>query len=287
LSDGLKLIKMQGCGNDYVFVDTIGGPDLPEDVDVSLLARRLSDRHFGVGGDGMILISRTPSGRLAMRMFNADGSECEMCGNGVRCLARYCYEEGYADAPQFEVDTAAGVIIPEVTPAPGPGRRAAAVTVNMGPPREIRPDLEVAVSGGPAGGIYRGTYVSMGNPHFVLITDDVGAIDLERVGPPLETHPAFPDRVNVEFVEVLSPGRLRMRVWERGSGVTLACGTGASASVVAAAEAGLSKRKTVVVADGGELEVEWTLQGPVMVSGPAVEVFRTTYTGRLPRTGQC
>jgi len=282
LHKGLKLVKMHGCGNDYVFVDTIGGPDLPEDVDVSALARHLADRHFGVGGDGLILIQKTPSGRLAMRMFNADGSEGEMCGNGMRCLALYCYKEGYARERRFEVETVAGVVVPEVIETGGTGRRGT-VRVDLGPPREIRPGLELEVSGGPGAGNYRGIYVSMGNPHFVVLADDLTQVDLERAGPALERHPAFPERTNVEFVAVLGPRRLRMRVWERGSGVTLACATGAAASVVAAASAGRCRRQVVVAADGGELEVEWTAEGPVLMTGPAVEVFRTTYTGELPR----
>ncbi len=282
----LSLVKMHGCGNDYVFVDTVGGPGLPRDVDLPRLAVELSDRHFGVGADGLILISRAPSGRLAMRMWNADGSEGEMCGNGIRCLAAYVFAQGYVGETRFEVETRAGVIVPEVVPAPGPERRVVKVTVDMGPPREVREGLELVVEGGPAAGVYRGTYVSMGNPHLVLIVPDASRAEVTLVGPALERHPAFPDRTNVEFVEVVSPERLRMRVWERGSGMTLASGTGASASLVAAASAGLTGRRATVVADGGELEVEWTPAGPVRVSGPAVEVFRATYSRPLPRLGR-
>jgi len=277
---------MHGCGNDYVYVDTVGGPGLPDGVDVSRLAVELADRHFGVGGDGLIIIYRAPSGRLGMRMFNADGSEGEMCGNGMRCLARYCWEEGYVDETRFEVETLAGVMTPEVTPLGGSTRRAASVTVDMGPPREIRQGLELEVPEGPAAGRYRGTYVSMGNPHFVVIVPDIRGVDLPTVGPALENHPAFPNRANIEFVEVLSRAKLRMRIWERGSGITLASGTGSSASLVAAAAGGHCDRRATVIVDGGELEVEWTADGPVRVTGPAVEVFRTTWTKPLPGLGR-
>jgi len=281
---------MHGCGNDYVFVDTIGGPGLPEDTDVNRLAVQLSDRHFGVGGDGLILIERRPSGRLGMRMFNADGSEGEMCGNGMRCLAAYCFGEGYVMDTRFEVETLAGVIAPVVTPEPGE-RRVASVTVDMGPPREVTPGVVVALprkAGGPPGPSesppsFRGTFVSMGNPHFVITLPDVEDIDIAGVGPLLERHPAFPSGANIEFVNVLSPEGLRMRVWERGSGVTLACGTGASAAVVATATGGLTGRRVTVVADGGDLEVEWAREGPVLVTGPAEEVFRTKYSKAIPR----
>ncbi len=300
----LHLVKMHGLGNDYVYIDAVGGPGLGDDVDLSRLAVQLSDRHFGVGGDGLIIISRAPSGRLAMRMFNADGSEGEMCGNGVRCLAAYAYEQGYTDGPRIEVETRAGLIVPEVTPGPGSERRAVSVTVDMGPPREVRPGLELNVPAGPAasgsppaprspgvrgagrpGDVYSGTYVSMGNPHFVVLVPDVSQVDLPRVGPVLETHPVFPNRANIEFVQVLSPERLRMRVWERGSGITLACATGASATLVAAVTAGACRSRAKVVLDGGELEVEWTGDGPVVVTGPTEEVFRTTWSKPLPRLG--
>lgn len=274
---------MHGCGNDYVFVDTIGGPELPEGVDVSRLAAELADRHFGVGGDGMIIIQRARSGRLGMRMFNSDGSEGRMCGNGMRCLAKYCYEEGYVDTTRFEVETLAGIIVPEVAVAPGPRRRVVEVTVDLGPPREIRSDLEVVVGEGPGSGRYRGTFVSLGSPHFVIPVSEAAAVDLAVVGPALERHAEFADRANIEFVEVRDRSRLRMRVWERGSGITLACGTGAGATVVAGAVTGLSARRVMVVVDGGELMAEWTPQGPVLVTGPAEEVFRTTYSRPMPR----
>lgn len=287
----LSLVKMHSAGNDYVYLDAVGGPAPPDDVDIHHLATELADRHFGVGGDGLITIERRPSGRLGMRMFNSDGSEGEMCGNGMRCLAAYAWKQGYVPGPRFEVETLAGIIIPEIAPGQDRDLRDIRVTVDMGPPREIRP-LELTL--GPAGGVapaqteiaglYRGTFVSMGNPHFVSIVPDVAHVDLAVVGPVLERHSAFPNRANIEFVQVLAPDRLRMRIWERGSGITLASGTGSSACLVAAATAGVAGRSATVVVDGGELLVQWPPGGTVKVSGLAVEVFRTIWSRPLPRS---
>jgi diaminopimelate epimerase len=286
--DGSHLVKMHSCGNDYIFLDAVGGPALPDGVDIGRLTVELSDRHFGVGGDGLIIIERRPSGRLGMRMHNADGSEGEMCGNGVRCLAAYAWRQGYVAERRFEVETRAGIIIPEILPtSPGLGDEVQdlLVRVDMGPPREIRPLVLEVSADSSAAGIYRGVYVSMGNPHFVIVVSDIADVNLEMTGPVLERHPAFPDRANIEFVEVLAPDRLRMRIWERGSGLTLGSGTGASASLVAAASAGLTGRQVTAIADGGELVVEWAEDGPVWVTGVAVEVFRTIYNRRLPSSG--
>lgn len=291
----LPLVKMHSGGNDYVYLDLVGGAALPEDVDLPRLAAEISDRHFGVGADGLILIYRTSSGRLGMRMWNSDGSEGEMCGNGMRCLAAYVYRRGYVSASRFEVETRAGVIVPEVR-RPSQGTTPAVVAVEMGPPREVRPvrvGLPTPEAGEPpglgvtppgwAGAELEGTFVSLGNPHLVVPVQDAEAVPLEQVGPVLERHPLFPQRTNVEFVQVLRPDRLRLRVWERGSGVTLACGTGAGASLVAMVLAGRSERRATVVVDGGELEAEWAPGGPVVVSGEAVEVFEAVYLRPLPR----
>ncbi len=322
----LSLIKMHSAGNDYVYLDTINGPPLPEDVDIHRLAVELADRHFGVGGDGLIIIERRPSGRLGMRMFNSDGSEGEMCGNGMRCLAAYAWKQGFVSGPRFEVETLAGIIVPEIAPGQDRSLPDLMVTVDMGPPREIRP-LELTLgevtgwtsaAGGVPGageappeqqvpqtmpptvrptaratlqptranidGCYRGVFVSMGNPHFVTFVPDVRLVDLAAVGPALEHHPAFPSRANIEFVQVLASDRLRMRIWERGSGITLASGTGSSASLVAAATVGAAGRSATVFVDGGELGVEWCAGGTVKVAGLAVEVFRTIWSRPLARS---
>jgi len=276
---------MHSAGNDYVYLDAVGGPVPPDDVDFSRLAVVLSDRHYGVGGDGLILIERRPSGRLGMRMFNSDGSEGEMCGNGMRCLASYAWREGYVRERRFEVETAAGVIVPEIVAGQDRTCPDILVTVDLGPPREIRA-LEVTAEDpllGPAPVSFQGTFVSMGNPHFVVMVPDAAAVDLVRLGPPLEHHPAFPGRANIQFVQVTAPDRLRVRTWERGSGVTLACGTGVSAALVAAVASRAAERKVRAVVDGGELEAEWSDDGSVKVTGLAVEVFRTKWRRPLPR----
>ncbi|MDI3299205.1 MAG: diaminopimelate epimerase [Bacillota bacterium] len=275
----MRFVKMHGLGNDYVFVDAILGgtapacePELagwPEER-LRRLAAAVADRHRGVGGDGLILMLRGEAAPFRMRIFNADGSEGEMCGNGIRCVAKYLFDEGYAREAAFVVETRAGLIRTEV----GEGdRRSRQVRVDMGPPRAIEEARELEA----AGRRWRYRPVSMGNPHAVVFVDDPGAVDLSRVGPAIERHPAFPGRTNVEFVRVDAPDRLTVRVWERGSGATLACGTGACASAVAAAHEGRAGRRLAVDLPGGRLEVEWAEDGRVWMTGPAEEVFRGEY----------
>ncbi len=284
---GIAFIKMHGLGNDYVYIDCFPA-GRPPAGDLPALAREMSDRHRGVGGDGLILIMPGDRAPVRMRIFNADGSEGEMCGNGVRCVAKYAYEAGYAGgADEFDVETGAGVIRPRVYP--GPDGRVARVRVDMGVPRLEREAIPMA---GPPGGrvvdeplavdgkILRITAVSMGNPHAVTFVDDVEQVDVPGLGRQVERHPAFPRRTNVEFVQVVRPDELIMRVWERGSGITQACGTGACATVVAGALTGRSARCATVHLPGGDLDIEWAGDGHVYMTGPAVEVFRGTY---LPR----
>ncbi|MCL6522732.1 MAG: diaminopimelate epimerase [Firmicutes bacterium] len=275
----MRFIKMHGLGNDYVYVDAIAGgkgpaaePELAGWPDERLrrLAVAVSDRHLGVGGDGLILMLRGEQAPFRMRIFNADGSEGEMCGNGIRCVAKYLVDEGYADGGELPIETRAGLIRTEVL---GGDRRIRQVRVDMGPPRSVGDPLELEA----AGGRWRCRPVSMGNPHAVVFVDDPGAVDLAVVGPALEHHRAFPGRTNVEFVRVAAPDRLEVRVWERGSGATLACGTGACASAVAAAVEGRAGRRLAVDLPGGRLEVEWAADGRVWMTGPAEEVFRGEY----------
>ncbi|MBX5476590.1 MAG: diaminopimelate epimerase [Clostridia bacterium] len=282
----LPFIKMEGAGNDYVYVDGVGRP-LP-DLDWPQVSRRVSDRHFGVGSDGLILIARGDRAPFRMIMFNADGSRGEMCGNGMRCLAWYVRAAGYADDAAFEVETDGGPVRVNVLECePHRGR----VRVDMGPPR-LEPDrIPTTLPGTPVcgaslqvgGRTVRVTAVSMGNPHCVVFLDEndfgasLDALPLESIGPAFERHPAFPQGVNTEFVEVEGQDRLRMRVWERGSGETWACGTGACASLVAAALTGRAGRRARVAVRGGELEVEWAADDRVFLTGPAVEVFRGTF----------
>lgn len=258
----MKFTKMQGLGNDYIYLDaTRTVPKrLPE------LAQRMSDRHFGVGSDGLICICSSERADFLMKMFNADGSEGEMCGNGIRCVGKFVYDKGLTDKPTLTVETLAGIKTLELHISDG---SVDSVTVDMGKPvpQEVR---TLQIMGRP----YEVRPVSMGNPHAVTFLSGVDQLDLTVLGPCFEHHPIFPNRTNTEFVEVLDQDRLSMRVWERGSGETLACGTGACASVVAAILAGKTGRAVTVRLLGGELSISWDENdGHVYMTGPAVTVF--------------
>jgi len=251
---------MQGLGNDYLYV--YGEPDEPES-----LSRRLSDRHFGPGSDGMIWISPSPVADFRMRIFNADGSEARMCGNGIRCVGKYVYEKGYTDRTKLTVDTLAGIKTLELQVAFG---KVHSVTVEMGT-ASVGEELLLPL----ANAQIACTPVDMGNPHAVVFTDNAEDAPLETVGPEIEHHDTFPGGVNVEFVQILGRNRLRMRVWERGSGVTLACGTGACASTAAAAAHGLCAYGVPVIVelDGGNLSVTVEHTGQVRMTGPCEFVY--------------
>jgi len=268
----LTFTKMHGLGNDFVMVDLRKKP-LPS---LARKARAICDRRFGVGCDQIIAILPSKKADCRMRIFNADGSEVEMCGNGIRCLAKYLWDrndrkihaKGYLD-----VETPAGIIRPHI-------RTGGLVEVDMGEPvlsgRSVPTTFDGHVIGRPLkanGKTYRITAVSMGNPHCVIFTEDVDKVDLEGEGPALENHPAFPNRTNVEFVQPMSRARVRARVWERGAGATLACGTGACAVAVASALNGKTGRKVRVELPGGTLRIEWTRSNRVLMTGPATEVF--------------
>ncbi len=266
----MKFTKMHGLGNDYIYLDCMQGEpeNLPE------LARTLSRRRFGVGADGLICICPSRWGDFRMRMFNADGSEGEMCGNGIRCLGKYVYDTGLTDKTRLSIETPAGLRALELHLS---GAQVSAVTVEMGVPRVEHPRTLEA-----AGMMCTVTPVSMGNPHAVLFVGEVETAAVSRLGPGLECHPAFPNRTNVEFVQVLAPDRLRMRVWERGSGETMACGTGAAASLAAACVRGLCGHRTAVELPGGELAITWAGEGaPLYLTGPAVTVFNGEYLDKL------
>ena len=288
----LQFSKFQGLGNDFLLIDA----RRPEDCDAGgetvpgldgEAARRLCDRRFGVGGDGVILaLPPRAEGDLRMRIFNADGSEAEMCGNGIRCLARFlALRDGRGSGHRWRVETAAGMIVPQLL---GDG----SVLVDMGPPQlaaaAVPTTLEVGTAGLPQGWIEAGgerfavAAAGMGNPHVVIPVEELGAVNLEGLGPLLESHPAFPARANVHFVQVLHPGHLVMRVWERGAGVTLACGTGACATLVAAHLLGLSDRQARVDLPGGTLQITWDEEsGHVLMGGPAEPVFDGILTASL------
>ncbi len=270
----MKFTKMHGTGNDYVCVNCF-----EEHIDnPSQVARRMSDRHFGVGGDGLVLIHPGAVADCRMRMFNADGSEAEMCGNGIRCLAKYVYERGIARKEEMTVETGAGVLTLRLFVHDGIVEK---VQVNMGAPRLSPGEIPVSlpgegIVGAPLGVLDREfgiTCVSMGNPHCVVFVDDVKNFPVEKYGPPMETHEIFPRGANVEFVQIVNSGEVVQRAWERGAGETLACGTGASAACVAGVLNDLTRRAILVHLSGGDLEIEWKKDDHVYMTGPAVEVF--------------
>jgi diaminopimelate epimerase len=271
----MRFTKMHGCGNDYIYVDCFSEP-YPKSP--TALSRVVSDRHFGIGGDGLILICPSEVADARMRMFNADGSEAEMCGNGIRCVGKYVYEHGLARKPRLRIETGRGILTLDVEVSGGKVQR---VRVDMGEPILEAARVPTTLAGRPPanaalvvdGVNYAVTCVSMGNPHCVQFVDDVDRAPVATVGPRIENDPHFPQRTNVEFVQVLSRGELRMRVWERGSGETWACGTGACAVAVASALTGRTDRRIVAHLRGGDLELDWAADGHVYMTGPAVEVF--------------
>jgi len=277
-----EFTKLHGLGNDYIYLN--GFTEQIEEYDLSELARILSDRHFGVGGDGIILIMPSESADFRMRIFNSDGSEAEMCGNGIRGLAKYVYERGMTDNTTIGVETGAGVLRVALTVEDD---SVVAATVDMGIPRLNRG--EIPMLGEPAkepvidqplevnGDSFNITCVSMGNPHCVIFVDNVDHFPVADIGPLIENHELFPERINVEFVTVLDRAHVKMRVWERGAGETLACGTGASASVVAGVLTDRTDRQVEVELLGGPLQIEWHQDEHVFMTGPITEVF----TGQL------
>ena len=267
-----KFVKMQGAGNDYIYFDCFGG----EPEDIPALAVRLSDRHKGIGGDGLVLICRSDVADAKMRMFNADGSEGNMCGNAIRCVGKYLYDENVCRKEELSVETKSGIKYLRLYTENGKVKR---VRVDMGKadfdPKSLPVLLEGEAVDRPvkiAGGLHRITCVSMGNPHCVLFEDPDGA-DLERIGPLFENAPLFPERVNTEFVKVIGKNALKMRVWERGSGETMACGTGACAAAAAACACGKcdAGQDILVQLRGGDLVIH--VGETVFMTGEAEKVF--------------
>lgn len=273
----LDFIKMQGCGNDYIFIDCFNG--VPKDP--SGLARVLSDRHFGVGGDGIVLICPSDKADAKMRMFNRDGSEGLMCGNAIRCVGKYLYDVRGVRREQIAVDTPSGVRLLDMIVR---GGIATGARVMMGKAELAPRNIPVLLDGESVigrritvgGAEYAVTCVSVGNPHCVVFCNDPDTLDLETVGPEFENSPLFPERVNTEFVRLCPDGDLYMRVWERGSGETLACGTGACAAAAAAVENGFCPRgeEIPVRLRGGTLTVKYDADGTLFMTGDAAEVFR-------------
>ena len=274
----IHFTKMHGLGNDYLVVDAM--QESPSESKLSALAKALSDRHFGVGADGLILVLPSRAADFRMRIFNSDGSEAEMCGNGIRLFAKFVYERGHTKAKDLEVETLAGIVRPRLRVR---GGRVTGVRVDMGEPRLARSEIPMKGTDQEqvvnerlrvGGRRFQITAVSMGNPHCVMFVEDVDRARVGEIGPAIERHDLFPKRTNVEFAQVVGDGHIRMRVWERGAGETLACGTGASAMLVAAVLNGLSPRKAVVHLRGGDLKVNWNRENNhVFIEGPAAEVF--------------
>ena len=272
----MKFTKMHGAGNDYVYVncfeETVANP---RDV-----AIQVSNRNFGIGSDGLILIMPSDKADVAMRMFNSDGSESEMCGNGIRCVAKYAYDHGIVSKKEITAETGAGILTLHLVP--GSDGKIAKVRVNMGPPRLTRG--EIPMTGDAAARViaepliiqdrtFRITCASMGNPHCVIFVDDADNFPVSTYGPLIETHELFPRRTNVEFVQIISRTEVRQRTWERGAGETLACGTGSSAVTAACVLNGLTEKRLLNHLSGGDLEMEWAEDGNIYMTGPAVEVF--------------
>jgi len=279
----LKFSKMEGLGNDFIILDDRAGR-LESAVSYPDLARKLCDRHFGIGGDGIILVRKSMDHDMGFVIINSDGSEPEMCGNGMRCFARYLYEKKILSQRRLKIETLAGTVIPELL-VDG-NNQVIAVKVDMGAPILSCGDIpfvcdsETAIEEPietPAGSLLV-TTVSMGNPHAVVFVPDIISVDVEKLGRALETHERFPEKTNVEFIEVVSDTQLKMKVWERGAGITLACGTGACASLVAA---NLTKRtgdRAVIHLDGGDLEIFWDKDtSHIFKTGPATQVFDGTF----------
>lgn len=270
----VKFTKMHGAGNDYIYVNTLlySIPD-PEAASI-----KWSDRHTGIGSDGLVMICKPTSmdADYRMRIFNADGSEAMMCGNASRCIGKYLYERGLTDKTVIRLETLSGVKILNLHVS-ADGKTVESVTVDM-----LEPQLENAAQYAPEGDgtvkaafrTFKGTFVSMGNPHYVIFVDDVSEIDITRFGSILENDKTFPERCNMEFAQVMPDGGIRTRVWERGSGITMACGTGACATAVAAAVTGRASRESDIVMDGGTLHIHWSEKDRhVYMTGPATFVF--------------
>jgi len=282
----LQFTKVQGLGNDFVIID---GTTEEQISDYATAAVKLCDRHFGIGADGLVVVLPSKTADFRMRIFNSDGSEAEMCGNVTRCFAKYLYEHGLTTKTSMTIETLAGIIVPELKF--NQAGKVSAVRVDMGKPRLKRAEIPM---NGPAedqvinesltvnGEEYFITCVSMGNPHCIIFVQDVAALPLEKIGPAIENHPVFPRKTNVEFIQVLNDQEMIMRVWERGAGVTLACGTGASAALAAAVLNGKTGPRATIHLDGGDLLLEWNRDsGHIFKTGPAEEVFTGIYPGNL------
>lgn len=289
----LKFTKMHGLGNDYIYMYTAelgdeGEPAWCSDKElVGAIARLLSNRHFGIGSDGLVLIRPSADADIMMDMYNSDGSRGLMCGNAIRCVARYVYERGHVGKTDMMIETLSGNKMLELTLSEG---QVSSVTVDMGNPEfspaaipvDWQDEAMINTKMDVDGDIWQATAVSMGNPHVVVFVDDPEQLELEKIGPKFEHHHLFPQRINTEFVQVIDPAHLRMRVWERGSGETMACGTGSCASLAAAYVNGFCGREAVVSLNGGDLYIRWhEMNDHIYMTGPASFVFDGSVSVRL------
>ena len=278
MAQRIEFTKMHGAGNDYIYIDTMRFPI----ANPEKLAIAWSDRHKGIGGDGIILIGKNESGHFTMRIFNNDGSEGKMCGNGIRCVGKYLYDNGITSEKELPIDTLSGTKLLHMTT--DADNKVVEVTVDMGEPILADKHQLATPDGSMKDGEvtidhtnYRGTFVSMGNPHFINFINGVEEYDVQTNGVRLEQAKIFPERCNIEFAEIRPDGSIRMRVWERGSGITMACGTGACATAVAAALTGRAGRTSTIVMDGGQLTIAWNENdNHIYMTGPATTVFTGT-----------
>ncbi len=279
----IDFVKMHGLGNDFILIDCLK-KSLGDSSFLSYLAKKLCNRNFRIGADGLMLILPSPNADLRMRIFNHDGSEAQMCGNGIRCFAKYAYENKLVSKKKFTVETLAGIITPELIFQDLKNRKVLKIKVNMGTPILKRRYIPMAGEDTPTvvnetlkinpEQIFKITCVSMGNPHCITFVNDVQSISVDKIGPKIENNPLFPEKTNVEFIQVLNRKEINFRVWERGVGETLACGTGACAALVAAVLNKKTDRKATIHLPGGDLDILWADDGHVYMTGPAELVFR-------------
>jgi len=279
----INFVKMHGLGNDFILIDCIN-KSLGDSSFLSYLAKKLCDRNFGIGADGLILILPSSKADLRMRIFNYDGSEAQMCGNGIRCFAKYVYENKLVSKNKFTVETLAGIITPELIFQDLKDKKVLRVKVDMGTPKLRRREIPMTGEDTPtlvdetlkinSEQTFKVTCVSMGNPHCIVFVDDVQSIQIDEIGPKIENHPFFPEKTNAEFIQIINNKELNFRVWERGVGETLACGTGACAALVAAVLNKKTDQEATIHLPGGDLDIRWADNKHIYMTGPAELVFK-------------
>ena len=276
----IKFTKMHGLGNDFILIDCLD-KELGNHSYLSNLSKKLCDRHFGIGADGLIFILPSEKTDLQMKIYNSDGTEAQMCGNGIRCFAKYAYENKIISKIKFTIETLAGIITPELI---FKGKEISGIKVDMGIPKLERKEIPMEGENTPtvvnetlkidSKTIFQITCVSMGNPHCITFVNDIQSIPVEEIGPKIENHPLFPEKTNAEFIQVLNKQEINFRVWERGAGETLACGTGACAALVATILNKKTDREAIIHLPGGDLDIQWADNGHVYMTGPAELAFK-------------